>query len=1302
MKMANTVMEKTIEFYNRNAVEFFNDTVGVDMSALHDRFLREVPDGGIILDAGCGSGRDAKFFKDRGFRIAAFDASKVLADLASKHLGQPVSVRSFTDIREVSFYDGIWACASLLHLPLGEIPSALSRLWNALKPGGTLYLSFKEGQGEREKDGRHFTDLDDDALHRLLENLSNIEKVDCWCTSDQRPGRSEIWLNALIRRRHSMPDKLITGGPHDPFLPSLLTGIRQATEIDMAVAFIKATGLRLLFADLKEGITPTEETNRSPARLRIITSDYLDVTDPEALRSLMLLQERGAQVRVYESAGSSFHMKAYLFVRREGKTAAHGMAFVGSSNISRQALQDGLEWNYRIDSPGSGESSDHAGFTEIRSRFEELFGNVRAVPLTHPWIDAYEQRRRLSPMPVAPGSNESEQPPEPTEIQKEALAALTQTRDKGYRRGLVVMATGLGKTWLAAFDSQQLNAKRVLFVAHREEILFQAESTFLRIRPHARVGFYTGQVKAGEVDILCASVQTLGKLEHLSLFSPRHFDYVVVDEFHHAAASTYRRLLAHFEPRFLLGLTATPDRTDQSDILSLCDDNLVFTRDIFTGVSSGFLARFHYFGIFDEAVNYREIPWRSGKFDPEQLSNKLATLARARHAYKEWQKRAQQRTLAFCVSIRHADFMAERFRQMGVKAEAVYAGSTMARGEALERLTDGRLQVVFSVDLFNEGVDLPCIDTVLLLRPTESKILFLQQIGRGLRNSPEKKYLVILDFIGNHHSFLHKPQALFNVGASYKALAEFARRVEQKRLELPDGCFVNYDLEVIAFLKELDGDGAHKEYEALRETLGRRPTLSEFYRAGASVSQMRRQHGCWFAFVEIMGDLGADEKTCVSRHEKFFREVETTAMTKSFKMILLEALLELDGLCSPPRLETLANHSLTVFQRRRNLVSEIREDLQKIDSLKLVQWQRYWEDNPVNAWLGGNRGAGAQAWFQIVDDKFTPRFKVEVDERETLAVLLQELVDYRFASYEARREPTKADNVVPLHKNPDKVDLPFFPNIKIACGHFKTGHADAEEYRSLGSGHGKLDPSRHFIARASGNSMNGGKIPIRDGDYLLLERVTPQSAGSITGLIMAIERQVAGDNQYLLRLVTKPSPNHYVLRATNPDYEDLEADDGMRTFARLKEVLKPLELAVGQEFMREEIPALFGQEFNPGNWNTGHVVLNDQRAHVLLVTLNKQGKSEEHRYHDYWVDETIFHWQSQNSTTPASKRGIELIEHQKRGIAVHLFARDGKLAANKAAPFIYYGSVTYLRHKGSAPMSIEWQVQDGAGDAFHP
>jgi hypothetical protein len=227
--------------------------------------------------------------------------------------------------------------------------------------------------------------------------------------------------------------------------------------------------------------------------------------------------------------------------------------------------------------------------------------------------------------------------------------------------------------------------------------------------------------------------------------------------------------------------------------------------------------------------------------------------------------------------------------------------------------------------------------------------------------------------------------------------------------------------------------------------------------------------------------------------------------------------------------------------------------------------------------------------------------------------------------------------------------------------------------------------------------MNGGKNPIRDGDYLLLELVSPTNAGSITGTIMAIERQDrTGEDQYLLRGVTKQRDGSYVLVANNRDYEDLhvtpEMAEELRTLARLKAVIDPLELAVGESFMREEIPPLFGAEFNPGNWNSGHVVLPERNAHVLLVTLNKQGKSVDHRYLDRWIDDHTFQWSSQNSATPENKRGREIIEHEKLGITLHLFVRETKLSGGKAAPFTYHGKVRYKTHEGSAPMSVLLEV----------
>lgn len=1263
-------MSSTNAYYAHNAQQFITATQDLDMQALYAPFLAALPASAQILDAGCGSGRDALAFQRLGHTVSAFDACPAMAAHASQLLGQNVSVQHFSELEEVERYDGIWACASLLHVPENQLPDAFARLWRALKPGGVLYCSFKHGYGERQHDGRHFTDADEARLTTWAGHLPGLSRTHCWASADTRPERCEQWLNALL---HKAPSKLVTGGDEQPFLPHLCAAIHRAHRVDMAVAFIKTTGLRLLLPDLLESLQRSDSTLPA-AQLRILTSDYLDVTDPEALRLLMLLAEQGAQVRIYQSSGSSFHLKAYLFSGSDW-----GRAFIGSSNISRQALQHGLEWNYRIDYPGDD------GYLEAQRRFDELFGHPRCAELSDAWIDAYEKRRSAPLQSFAPGSTEHEPPPTPSKVQYAALQALSATRAEGYLRGLVVLATGLGKTWLAAFDVKQMGARRVLFVAHREEILNQAAATFARIQPSARIGFYRGQQRDSQVDILCASVQTLGKAEHLGRFKAQHFDYIVVDEFHHASAPTYRSLLQHFAPAFLLGLTATPDRTDNADILALCDGNLVYQSDLFCGVSEQLLVPFHYYGIFDDDVDYQAIPWRNGRFDPELLGNKLATLGRARHALHTWRLYAQQRTLAFCVSTRHADFMADYFRKQGIRAAAVYADSPLSRGEALEQLSAGQLQVLFSVDLFNEGVDLPSIDTVMMLRPTESKILFLQQLGRGLRKAAGKEKLVVLDFVANHQSFLHKPMALMNRSMNNRQLAEFGRQAEQHQLTLPEGCFVNYDLKFIDFLKSLDNDSVLNDYRNLCEVLGRRPSLTEFYHSGASLRTLRQQYSHWFALVASeTRDLSENESQLIAKHGDFFRELETTAMTKSYKMVLLEAFQELDGWREAVPLEQLAERSWQVLQRRRPLLNDLPERYRNASQMP-DDWLDYWQKNPIAAWLGSR-------YFSTDEGLFIGNLAITDRAIAAFTEMVQELLDYRLSAYTAH-------NVLPLPPRPQQVELAYFPSLKIACGHFRSSRADYEEYRSLGRSYGNLDPTRHFIARAAGNSMNGGKNPIHDGDYLLLEVIGSENAGKITGETVAIERQDAsGDSQYLLRHILKEANGQYRLRAYNPDYADIlvtdEFREQLRTFARLKAVIDPLQMQVGQRFMREEIPPLFGVEFNPGSWNSGHVVIAERNAHVLLVTLNNQGKTASMRRNNYWIDEQHFQWESQKSTGPTGKRGKEIINHAELGIDLHLFVRENRLENGKAAPFRYYGKVNYRSHAGSEPMNVVFSVGD--------
>lgn len=367
-------MSSTDAYYNQNALQFVDDTLHVDMRSLYEPFLAELPVCAHILDAGCGSGRDALAFQRMGHQVSAFDASEQLANHASQLLGFIVPVKRFDELDDIELYDGIWACASLLHVPQRQLRDAFACLWRALKAGGVLYCSFKLGDGERLHHGRHFTDADETRIDDWTRELPGLSRRTYWLTSDQRPGRDEQWLNVLLYKAAS---KLVTGGDDNPFLPHLCAAIHQAHTIKMAVAFIKTTGLRLLLPDLLESLQRNEN-----AQVRILTSDYLDVTDPEALRLLMLLAEQGAQVRVFQSSGSSFHLKAYLFSGQDW-----GRAFIGSSNISRQALQQGLEWNYRINYPGDD------GYLEACGRFDQLFEHPRCTTLTDAWIDEYERRR---------------------------------------------------------------------------------------------------------------------------------------------------------------------------------------------------------------------------------------------------------------------------------------------------------------------------------------------------------------------------------------------------------------------------------------------------------------------------------------------------------------------------------------------------------------------------------------------------------------------------------------------------------------------------------------------------------------------------------------------------------------------------------------------------------------------------------------------------------------------------------------------------------------------------------------------
>ncbi len=782
-------------------------------------------------------------------------------------------------------------------------------------------------------------------------------------------------------------------GDDDPLLPHILEELSKADRADVVVSFILASGVDRVFAHFSDLL-------ERGGQLRILTGDYLGITDPDALARLNDL-EGNADCRVFETGQGmdathprsvrSFHPKAYIFHRGDG-----GTAFVGSSNLSNTALTTAVEWNYRVIA-----SRDRDGFREVCASFDTLFSHQSTRSLTPEWIDSYRLRRPRHD-PAGTEDIEPEAPrevPAPHDVQRNALAALEETRLAGNRAGLVVLATGLGKTWLAAFDCDRPEFKRVLFVAHREEILDQARATFRRIRPSAVLGHYTGERKDERSDVLFASIQTLSRSEHLHRFSPTDFDYIVIDEFHHAAAASYRKLIAYFRPTFLLGLTATPERSDGGDLMTLCQQNLVFRCDLAEGVRKELLSPFHYFGVPDE-VDYANIPWRSKRFDEEALTTAVATQRRAENALEQYRNRGGKRGLGFCVSQRHADFMADFFRSRGMRSVSVHSGPSSApRALSLEQLDGGDLDIIFTVDIFNEGVDLPNLDTVMMLRPTESRILGLQQFGRGLRRAAGKERLVVIDYIGNHRIFLLKPKTLFGLYGDDRKVLNLLERLRGGAEELPPGCEVTYDLEAIEILKSLirstpgQQDALVRHYDDFKTVHGVRPSAVEMFQEGYNPRTLRQQYGAWTRFVASKGDLSAAQQLVLSRHGAFLELLDNTEMVKSYKMVVLLSMLNSDRFPGEIAVQELADSVEQLARRTTSVATDIGVHLE--DRRALI---RSLEQNPIAAWTGG-RGTGGVSYFTYQDGVFRTNFEEPEATRSELQEMVRELAEWRLAEY---------------------------------------------------------------------------------------------------------------------------------------------------------------------------------------------------------------------------------------------------------------------------------------------------------------